>query len=348
MAYLHYPGVMLVFLLAAFIACTFLVAIVRRYAIEQLLDHPNERSSHATPTPRGGGLAIAVIFHLGVVILWWIGFLPSTVTLALLGGGILIAVVGWIDDHRHVPARWRAVVHVIAASWALYCLGGISQLNLGSFFLPLPGIGSILAVIGIVWLINLYNFMDGIDGLAGGQGICAALMGGALLWLAGNIGLAVTAWLLAATCAGFLVWNWPPARIFMGDVGSGLIGFIFGVLALASEQSGAVPILIWLLLLALFIGDSTLTLLNRMIKGEKWYTAHRSHGYQRLIQRGYSHRDVTLMFIGINVLVLWPLALWGWQVPELLLWLMGSAAALIVFIWWRIQRTCAVKPEVCN
>lgn len=344
MASLH-SGVMFVFLLAAFITSAFLVAIVRRYAIKQLLDHPNERSSHASPTPRGGGLAIAIVFHIGVAGLWWLAVLSTAVSFALLGGGILIAVVGWIDDHRHVPARWRALVHVVAASWAVYCLGGISQLTLGDFTLPLPSLGSILVVIGIVWLINLYNFMDGIDGLAGGQGVCAALMGGALLWLSGNMGLAVTSWLLAATCAGFLIWNWPPARIFMGDVGSGLIGFIFGVLALASEQAGAVPILIWVLLLALFVGDSTLTLLNRMIRREKWYTAHRSHGYQRLIQGGYSHRDVTLVFIGINVLVLWPLALWGWHVPELLLWLLGAAAALIIFIWWRIQCTCAVKPE---
>lgn len=330
-----------IYVLVAFVATSVLVALVRRYAIKALLDHPNERSSHATPTPRGGGLAIALVFHIGVTGLWWMSLLPAFVALALLGGGLLIALIGWVDDHHHVPASWRALVHVIAASWSVYCLGGISQLNLGDFFLPLPGIGSVLAVIGIVWLINLYNFMDGIDGIAGGQGVCAALMGGALLWLAGNQGLALAAWLLAAACAGFLVWNWPPARIFMGDVGSGLIGFIFAVLALASEKSGDVPLLIWVLLLALFVGDSTLTLLKRMIRGEKWYTAHRSHGYQRLIQKGLSHRDVTLWFIGINVLVLWPLALWGWQVPELLLWLWLSTAILIAFIWWRIQRLCA-------
>jgi Fuc2NAc and GlcNAc transferase len=334
---------MIVYLLAAFITSTLLVAVVRRYAIKRLLDHPNERSSHATPTPRGGGLAIAIVFHLGVAGLWWMNILPIFVALALLGGGLLVALIGWLDDHRHIPAGWRALVHVVASSWAVYCLGGISQLNLGSFNLPLSGIGSILAVIGIVWLINLYNFMDGIDGIAGGQGICAALMGGALLWLAGNQGLAVTSWLLAATCAGFLVWNWPPARIFMGDVGSGLIGFIFGVLALASEQADAVPILIWVLLLALFVGDSTLTLLKRLIQGEKWYTAHRSHGYQRLIQRGLSHQSVTVRVIGFNILVLWPLALWGWQVPEWLLWLFLATAILMVFIWWRIQRSCAVE-----
>ncbi len=293
-------------------------------------------------------MAIAVVFHVGVAGLWWGHFISSSVTLALLGGGFLIAMIGWVDDHRHVPSGLRALIHVIAASWAVYCLGGISQLNLGSFFLPLPGIGSILAVIGIVWLINLYNFMDGIDGIAGGQGVVAALMGGVLLWLAGNQGLALTAWLLAATCAGFLVWNWPPARIFMGDVGSGLIGFIFAVLALVSEQSGAVPLLIWVLLLLIFVGDSTLTLLNRMIKGEKWYTAHRSHGYQRLTQRGYSHRRVTLCFIGINVLLLWPLALWAWWAPELMLLLLGSAAAATTFVWWYIQFMDAVKPEDCK
>lgn len=329
-------------LVIAFVITALMTGLVRSYAIKWLLDQPNERSSHALPTPRGGGLAIVIVFHVGVILLWWVDILLTPIALAFLGGGLLISVIGWIDDHRHVPAKWRALVHFVAASWTVYCLGGLSQLNLGGFNLPLPGIGSILAVIGIVWLINLYNFMDGIDGIAGGQGVIVALMGGALLWLAGNQGLALTAWLLAAACAGFLVWNWPPARIFMGDVGSGLIGFIFGVLALASEKAAAVPILIWVLLLALFVGDSTLTLLNRMIQREKWYTAHRSHGYQRLVQMGYSHRDVTLGFIGINVLVLWPLALWGWQVPELLLWLFMLTATLIAYIWWRIQRSCAV------
>ena len=341
-----YGGVLAVVI--AFVLSAIIIGLIRGYAIRRLLDHPNERSSHTTPVPRGGGLAIAIVFHLGVAVLWWLAVLSTPVSLAFLGGGILLAVVGWIDDHRHVPARWRAVVHVIAASWAVYCLGGVSQLNLGGFFLPLPGIGSILAVIGIVWLINLYNFMDGIDGLAGGQGVCTALMGGAMLWLAGNAGLAVTAWLLAATCAGFLVWNWPPARIFMGDVGSGLIGFIFGVLALASEQSGAVPLLIWGLLLALFVGDSTLTLFKRMIKREKWYTAHRSHAYQRLTQSGWPHRDVTLMFIGVNLLSLWPLALWAWLNPALSLWVVALAVVFIVFIWWRIQCRCTVKPEDYN
>ena len=177
--------VIFVFFLTAFIVCAFLVVIVRRYALKQLLDHPNARSSHLIPTPRGGGLAIAIVFHAGVVGLWWLAVLPTAVSLALLGGGILIAAVGWVDDHRHVPAGVRVSVHFIAASWAVYCLGGITQLNLGSFFLPLPGIGSILAVIGIVWLTNLYNFMDGIDGIAGGQGMAVALMGGALLGLAG-------------------------------------------------------------------------------------------------------------------------------------------------------------------
>lgn len=334
-------NIALVLAVGIFAVTALSVGWVRRYALTSLLDHPNERSSHQRATPRGGGLAIAIVFHCVVALLWWLGIVVSDVAIALLGGGVMLAIVGWVDDHGHVPAAVRALVHLLAASWAVYWLGGISQISMGDFDLPLPTIGSLLSVIGVVWLINLYNFMDGIDGIAGGQGVAAALMGGLLLWLGGNQGLAMLAWTLAAACAGFLVWNWPPARIFMGDVGSGLTGFIFAVLALASEKSGAVPLLSWLLLLLVFVGDATLTLLKRLIQGEKWYTAHRSHAYQRLIQRGFSHKGITLGVLGFNLLVLWPLALWGWQVPELSLWLFIVAAALIGLIWWRIQHMCA-------
>lgn len=329
--------------LIVLIATTLLVGLVRRYALKSLLDHPNERSSHLSPTPRGGGLAIAIVFHAVVALLWWQESIESGVAIALLGGGVVLSIIGWIDDHRHVSAAVRAVFHLLAAFWAVYWLGGLSQLNLGSFQLPLPMIGSVLAVIGVVWLINLYNFMDGIDGIAGGQGVVAALMGGLLLWLGGNQGLAMLAWALAAACAGFLVWNWSPARIFMGDVGSGLIGFIFAVFALASEKGGAVPLLIWILLLLVFVVDATLTLMKRLIRGEKWYTAHRSHGYQLLVQKGWSHRRVSMGVLGIGMVVLWPLALWGWWVPELMVWLFLTAATLLVLVWWRIQRCCAAR-----
>jgi glycosyltransferase WbpL len=319
----------------AFFVTVLLTGVSRRYALRRaLLDVPNERSSHSVPTPRGGGLAIAVTLAVGIAVLGWLGPMQANLVWALLGGGVLVAGIGWLDDHRHVPPRWRASVHVAAAIWAVYCLGGLTQLTLGGESWRLGWSGSLLAVIAIVWLINLYNFMDGIDGLAGVEGVSAGLGAAALLWWSGAPGLAAAAALVAMSCGGFLWWNWPPARIFMGDVGSGLLGYCFAVLALAGEKSGSVPAVAWLILLAVFVLDATFTLISRVLRGEQWYTAHRGHAYQRGVQLGYSHRRVTSTVGGINILILFPLAAAAVAYPAAQAWIAG---VMVVAAWigWR-------------
>lgn len=310
---------------------------VRTFALQKgILDIPNQRSSHTQATPRGGGLSFVLVF-LGFSLLF-VWLLPENraLWLALLGGG-LVAAVGWLDDRKGLSNTVRFAVHGVAAAWALFWLGGLSQLELGLVSLPLGALGYLFAWLGIVWLINLYNFMDGIDGLAAGQAVVVALAAGAFLLLAGNWQLALACWVLAGATGGFLYWNWPPAKIFMGDVGSGLLGFVFAVFAIQTENRGGMPLLVWAVLLAPFIVDATATLVRRMIQREKWFEAHRSHAYQYATLRGYSHLQVTssIMLIDAGLVFLSYLA-WRW--PLLLLPVSLVAVTGLLWLWQHFVR----------
>lgn len=281
-----------------------LTALVRFYALKKnILDIPNERSSHSIVTPRGGGLAVAATFIFSLVFMAALDIVSVNIAVALVGGGFSIAAIGWIDDKNSVSPRLRLIVHFLAAVWALYWLDGFTRMDIGFTTVHLGWAGSVIAAVGIVWMINLYNFMDGIDGIAGTEAISVALGAGVLLFWTGSAGLAWVCLTLAMAVGGFLVWNWSPAKIFMGDVGSGFLGFTFAVLALWSENAGAVPFIIWLLLLGVFVIDATITLIRRMSKGEKLYEAHRSHVYQLAVQAGYSHKQVTFTVLLMNIVL---------------------------------------------
>lgn len=289
-----------------------LTGAVRHYSLRnKIIDIPNERSSHQVPTPSGGGLAFVALFLLAAMLLP----IETNVRVALVGGGALVSLVGWLDDRFSLSAAVRFVVHVVAAAWALGWLGGLPRIELGVTSFSLGWLGWPVGVVGIVWLINLYNFMDGIDGLAGGQALIASLAGGALLYAGGHTGLAELSWVLSAVVLGFLFWNWHPAKIFMGDVASGFLGYTFAVLAISSDGQGGPPMLIWALLLGVFLVDATATLLRRIRRGERVHEAHRSHAYQLATQMGYSHRQVTMAAMAIMAglaLLAWV----GWRWPE--------------------------------
>lgn len=282
-----------------------LTAAARRHALaHQVLDLPNARSSHVLPTPRGGGIAIVLSFLAAVAVLAVSGTVSPAVAVAHLGAGLLVAAVGFVDDLRGLSARWRLLAHFAAAAWALYWLG-VANL---AHALPLPlWLLLPLAAVALAWLLNLYNFMDGIDGLAGIEALTVAGSLALLAAWAGSGELAVLALALALAAAGFLRWNWPPAKIFMGDVGSGFVGCAFGLLLL---QAAAEPRLLWagVLLLGVFIVDATVTLLRRLLRGERAGEAHRSHAYQRAARRLRSHRSVSLTVAAINLCWLLPLA----------------------------------------
>jgi Fuc2NAc and GlcNAc transferase len=315
-----------------------LTAAARRYATRRaIFDVPNARSSHARPTPRGGGLAIVATTQLAVLGLATSGRLAPGPAAAFAGGGLAIAAVGWLDDRSGLGAPVRLLVHVLAAAWAVAWLGGLPALSLGSTAVPLGAPGAALASLGIVWAVNFYNFMDGIDGIAAGEALVAGAAGGALLLAAGQPGLAALALALAAAAAGFLVWNWAPARIFMGDVGSGYLGFMFGALAVGSENAGGPPVLAWAVLLGVFLGDATVTLVRRVVRGERWYAAHRTHAYQRAVDCWHRHEAVTGGVLALSVLLAL-LAWWGTAAPAALPGAVGAAAALVVGAYWAVER----------
>lgn len=294
----------LLFLCLSFLVAAILTVWIRSYAVkERIMDIPNDRSSHLVATPRGGGMAVVIVFLCAVTVLLLAEKISTAFGMALCGGGILVALIGWLDDRYGLVAITRLIVHLIAAGWAVYWLNGLYFLRLGNVSLYLGWVGVLLSIIAIVWMINLYNFMDGIDGLAGSEAVSVGVIAGALLLYSGFPGLAMVCWAMAAASAGFLIWNWPPARIFMGDVGSGFLGYVFAVLALASENSGGLPLLVWIVLLGVFVTDATVTLIRRLFKGEKLSEAHRSHVYQLAVQNGFSHKQVTLTVLGTNMVL---------------------------------------------
>lgn len=307
----------------------------------RLVDAPNHRSSHVQPTPRSGGLGIV---SAGLVSGGWLVLEQAPVDAQLcvvIALSLLIAVVGLWDDIRPLSATVRFGVQVAVCGGLLVVLGdmtpALNPLSLtekegvafGAWIFP-----ALLLLAG-VWWINLFNFMDGIDGLAGQQAV--------FMLVAAAVGVAIghpeamshPVWLwmlcLAAATVGFLFLNWPPARIFMGDVGSTYLAFMIVFFSLASVFAGWLSYPVWLILAALFVTDATVTLVRRMVQGERWHEAHRTHAYQRLARRLGGHRPVTFLAAGINIFWLAPLAwvcldyrpAWEW-------WMVGLAYAPLV------------------
>ena len=288
----------------------FLTKLLRHYAlVQRLVDVPNARSSHVVPTPRGGGVAIVLSFLLAVALLFATGVISLGVFAAYIGAGGMIAVIGFMDDHGHIAARWRLLGHFAAASWGLFWLGGLPVVTVLGFDFDLVWVGDILAVFYLVWMLNLYNFMDGIDGIASVEAICVCLGICLLYWISDVPDLIWLPLFLAASVIGFLWWNFPPARIFMGDAGSGFLGGVLGLLSLHAAWTKPQMLWAWVILLGVFIVDATFTLLRRLFRGDKVYEAHRSHAYQFASRKMGSHMAVTLAVGMINICWLLPVAL---------------------------------------
>ncbi len=273
----------------------------------EMVDRPNARSSHITPTPRGGGLAIVAAVLCGLVLWTWKSDqFPFGVVGAftIFGGGV--AALGWIDDRRPLSARIRLIFQLAAAIAAIGVFGYVESIWLpfvGAVHIGRLGIG--LTLLWIVGLTNAYNFMDGIDGLAAGQAVIAGVCWLLVAWghpraPSGAVGL-----LVAAASLGFLIHNWPPARLFMGDVASGFLGFTFAVLTLPGMAGDAYSDRLLIggaLFVGLFVGDSSITFARRLRNGERVFDAHRSHLYQRLTPSKAMHRPVTMLYLVLAVL----------------------------------------------
>lgn len=313
--------------------------LVRRFALAYaILDVPNARSSHTTPTPRGGGLAIVGTLLIGTFLGGMLGAVPFFLLIPLIVGGIALAVAGWIDDRRGLSVRVRLVVQVCAACIAVLALAPIREFSWNL-------LESALACLAVVWFINLYNFMDGSDGLAATEACVVSTAAAFLMWWAHPHWPAFTpALLLAGAAGGFLWWNWSPARIFMGDVGSGVLGFWFATLALIPEDAGGLPLGVWAILLAIFVTDATVTLLRRFLHGEVWYAAHRSHAYQRAIQYGYSHGQVAGT-VAVGNLCFAGIAWWAMTSPALMIPLVIASYMVTLAGYCLIERVQPMWPS---
>lgn len=302
--------------------------LVRRRATKLgLVQAPNERSSHTVPTPTGGGLGIVAGGTLAGLPM---ATLDPFVVIPVLVAGLLIAIIGYADDRRSLPVSWRLGGQVLLMG-ALVALVPTPALQAG-LGLPLPEIVLfvLLALAGALW-INLFNFMDGIDGLAATEAIfilCAAVVL-AVASFPQLQGHPLTLWMLglAAATAGFLLLNWPPAKLFMGDTGSTYLGLLIAFFALATLASGWLTLSQWLILPATFLADSLTTLGRRLLNREPIWQAHKRHAYQALQRRFGSHRTVTLLYAAIDLVVLLPGAALAGLYPQ-----SGLALVLTVYL----------------
>jgi Fuc2NAc and GlcNAc transferase len=285
-------------------ACSYAVTWMAILLSEKLgiRDVPNPRSSHLRPTLRGGGIAIVLTFVLGFGT--GLHAIAPTLFWGILVPGLLVAAVGYVDDIRHLSARIRLAAHLCASAVASACIVVATRGAPSS----MDGLWIGVFALGIAWLINLTNFMDGIDGILGVQAITVSLVAAGLCWIRHDEWTAHLFMILAASSVGFLFLNWSPARIFMGDVGSGFIGFVYAALMLLSHQRGTLPLETGLILFGVFICDATYTLIVRAGRGCDLTAAHRDHAYQKAIQRGLSHAQASSIVGAINIL--W-LAFWA-------------------------------------
>ncbi len=285
---------------------------------------PNDRSLHTIPTPHGGGIAIALTWYLGLIYLFTCKEIDTQLFHALMIG-VVLAIVGFIDDLYSLNPKIRLVIQAFVSGLGLYMIGGLSYIDFGFFTIENQMFINVLAFLGIMWCINLYNFLDGIDGYATMEVIFLSVAGAICFsGLYFNI--------LGASALGFLLWNWDKAKIFMGDAGSTFLGYTIAIFIVYYQNQG-VSIFVWLIFFELFWFDATLTLLRRYLNGEQLSKAHRKHAYQRLVQSGLGHGKVVLLGLCINVVLL----ILGYSALSHPTWVMHYFLISLVFLYCIIK-----------
>jgi UDP-N-acetylmuramyl pentapeptide phosphotransferase/UDP-N-acetylglucosamine-1-phosphate transferase len=271
---------------------TFLVRKIALY--KQILDIPNSRSSHTHPTPRGGGIAIVTAWYTGIFLMYQLRLIERDLFFALVSG-IVLAFVSFLDDVITLKPWIRILIQLITVVSGLYFIDGLKVLYIGDFKIPFPYALNLVIIIGAIWYINLYNFLDGIDGYASVEAIAIA---SGIYLITGNSVLLI----LIFSVLGFLIWNWPKAKIFMGDIGSTQLGYLFIILSIYFNNNLEFNFIGFLILGSLFWFDATITLYRRWRNHEKLSEAHKKHVYQRINQYGYSHQKTILVSIFINII----------------------------------------------
>lgn len=307
------PVYLLVSPLIAF-GITWIVIIgLLRHLAGHLLDHPNERSLHERPVPRMGGIGvtagIAVSVSLVSPIAWW----------PLWIGAVLLVVISFLDDLVSLPIVSRLVVHFVVATGLVW----------GMLVWQIGWAWSVVAVIAIVWMINLYNFMDGMDGLAGGMAMIGFSYLSVAAWVGGNSSLGLVSASIAAAAGAFLVFNFYPAKMFLGDAGSTTLGFLAAGLGLIGWRDAVWSIWFPFLVFSPFILDASLTLVKRMLRGERFWQAHREHWYQRLVLSGWSHRKTALAEYGLMCVCGTGALVFQWAAPNIRVAILGCWILLV-------------------
>lgn len=317
-------------LAGAFLATIIGTRFFRLFAIQRgIVANPNFRSLHQQPMPRGGGIVFSLVFISAVIGLWLATTIDADLMWAVVIGGAVATLSGFIDDVVQIGPKTKFAIQGVLAAWVLFCFGSVPL-----FDLPWTPTFIDLAIswFALVWLMNLYNFMDGIDGMAasGAILICATSIAALLLAKADET-LMLVFGLLAVCSLGFLLFNWPPAGIFMGDSGSLFLGYCFSVLIARTVTDGQISLWTWLVIFGYFAGDTTTTTLLRMWSINRWYGAHRSHAYQNLARVWGSHLQVVRGVTLYHVLWLLPLAIWSTLEPSTAPLAAALALAPVIF-----------------
>jgi Fuc2NAc and GlcNAc transferase len=303
-----------------------------------MITEPGQRQSHRVATPTGGGLGLVFSVAITSLCLHFVFPLPGFWWQSMLPGVLLLAIVGWFDDKHQVSSLLRLLVQLAVSIWLLgFYTVGFWLDNMGMF---------LVAMLAMVWMMNLYNFMDGSNGMAGFQGVFTGVTLAVLLQLGGQSPMALLSLVVAAASAGFLPLNFPSARVFMGDVASVPLGFMFASIAVYGIQSGALSWPVACLIMSVFVVDATMTLFARVIGGERWYTAHAQHVYQRLIGQGWSHQRVLVFYQAINVVVVLPAILLAEMYPQYAIISAGFTFLLLGTCWYFAHGRLGMLAEV--
>ena len=322
-------------------------AIVVKVAYKiHFLDTPIDRSAHTIPTPTGGGVALVLPYAIVLFLLYEIRLLEKEELIALCFA-FLIALLGLVDDIKPIDFRVRLPVQVIFGLVALVMLLPMAPLQIGKYSFSGEITLFILALISLIWMTNLYNFMDGIDGLAVSELI---FISGAIVCFSayeGDLKLQIISVSLLFSGVAFGLWNWAPAKIFMGDLGSGFLGFALGVLALISLRTGTMNAWTWLLLIGVFACDATMTLIVRLVFGLPIHEGHASHAYQILADRLSSHSSVVILLMLVNIAWLFPLAVFSHLKPNYaaILAFLGLCPIILLVCYLRLRHPRRVFSE---
>jgi len=307
------------YLIISVVVSFFATFLYIKFAINRgIIANLNFRTLHVNPIPSGGGIVFSMVFVTGQTYLWWLNQLSNTLFLLLSVGGGMAALFGFLDDLKDIRAKKKLAVQILLSGWSVYLLEGATLFYFGW----LPSLISILAtLLFLVWMMNAYNFMDGIDGMAISVAVfVSATIIGVLLWTRPESEFIVVMAMLLASSSAFMLFNWPPASIFMGDAGSVFFGYLFGSLILATVMVGDLSIWTWLVVFGYFFADIIVTQIMRIILVKKWYLAHRSHAYQNLARISGSHLKVTGGVTLYNLIWILPLTLWSALSPEMALY----------------------------